>query len=189
MNEEQVNMLQTLALKTGGVYLLNHSKRILELIVEIGKDMSYNKDIITFCAYAHDLGAFAPYTIEGVNHALRSKQIVQEQLINDFSFTIEEKHIIFETIENHHTPGQLKSMEAILFRDADDLEFVGFIGAARDLSRVNLDLAKGIQSIQRHRANCIQNLTLPVAKMIGKKRIEETNLFLEQVNEESFHLL
>ena len=68
---------------------------------------------------------------ENVDHAVRSRDIVAP-FINQFDFSNEEKETILETILNHHNPALLKNVEAVLLRDADAIDFLGFIGIACD---------------------------------------------------------
>ena len=143
MTENQVQYLEKLTYEAGGDYSLNHSKRLLKLVEEFAGDITYNKDLMIFCVYTHDLGAYKPYKKEGVEHALRSKEIVVD-FFQEFSFSEEEQNIALEAIASHHSAGQLQYTESVLLRDADALDFIGIIGAARDITRVNQDLVKGI---------------------------------------------
>jgi len=172
-------------LEFAGEYGFAHSKRLITIVDKIAKNRSYNKDIIVFCAYTHDNGAYAKYKKENVDHAVRSWEVV-EPFMEPFSFSLEEKEIIFETILNHHNPVPLKSIEAVLLRDADAIDFLGFMGIARDITRAPRDIKKAIQSIQRHRQTLPAILTLDSSKKMAAERIKETDVFLEKFFLESF---
>lgn len=58
MNNRNFDNLSKTVLECGGEYGLYHSKRLIKIIDVIAGDGSYNKDIIVFCAYTHDLGGY-----------------------------------------------------------------------------------------------------------------------------------
>ena len=121
MNSRNFDNLNEMVLECGGEYGLYHSKRLIKIIDAIAEDKSFNKDIIEFCSYTHDLGGYPKYMKENVDHAVRSREVV-EPFVEQFNFSNEEKDVIFETISNHHNPISLKSIEAILLRDADAID-------------------------------------------------------------------
>jgi uncharacterized protein len=186
MTSRNFENLEKTILKCGGEYGFFHSKRLLEIIKIIGKGMEYNRGIMEFCAYAHDLGAYAPYAKEDTDHAVRSRQMIDE-IMAPYDFSPEEKTIIYEAVAFHHQPITLKSTEAILLRDADAIDFLGFIGAARDITRANRDLKKGIKTLRGHREKLPANITLESSKKLAEERIKETDLFLKRFEEESFN--
>ncbi len=186
MNDRNFNSLSQVVLECGGEYGLYHSKRLIEIVNQIAEDRSFSKDIIVFCSYTHDLGGYPKYIKENVNHAIRSRDVV-ELFFKGFNFSQEEKEVIFETILNHHNPGPLKSIEAVLFRDADAIDFLGFMGIARDITRAQNDIQKGIKSIQSHREKLPSILTLDSSKIIAEERIKEMDIFLNKFISESFN--
>lgn len=185
MNDRNFDSLGKTTLECGGEMGFNHSKRLTKIIETIAGDMSYNREIIEFCAYTHDLGGYPKYAQENTDHAARSREIV-EPFLEPFNFSEEEKQIIYETILNHHNPAQLKSIEAILFRDADAIDFLGFMGIARDITRAPGNIKKGIQSIRAHREKLPGILTLDSSKKMAEERIKETDLFLKIFGVESY---
>lgn len=124
---------------------------------------------------------------ENVDHAVRSREVV-EPFVGQFDFSPEEKNIIYETILNHHNPVLLKSIEAVILRDADALDTLGFMGIARDITRAPKDIKKGIKAIQAHREKLPVILTLDSSKKIAAERIKETDIFLDRFFSESFNL-
>lgn len=186
MRNRNFDSLSEMLLECGGEYGFYHSKRITEIVSTIAEGRAYNKDVIEFCAYTHDLGGYSKYVNENVDHAVRSSEIVGK-LIERFDFSQEEKDIIIETILNHHNPVPLKSIESILFRDADALDFLGFIGITRDIARASKDIKKGIKSIQAHRTKLERILSLESSKKIAEERIKEMDIFLDRFFVESFN--
>ena len=131
MNSRDFNSLRDLVLECGGEFGLDHSKRLIKIVDVITENRSYNEDIIEFCSYTHDLGGYPKYMKENVDHAVRSREIVGP-FIDQFDFSYGEREIIFETILNHHNPTSLKNIKAVLLRNADAIDFLGFIGIACD---------------------------------------------------------
>ncbi|MCJ7649410.1 MAG: HD domain-containing protein [Candidatus Lokiarchaeota archaeon] len=187
MKEGLIKGLEDLIFECGGEYGLNHSKRLISLIDLIAAGKSYNKDVILFCAYTHDLGAFKKYAKEGMDHATRSREMV-ETLLGNYDFMEEDKLTILEVIEDHHKKITGKFFESLLFRDADALDFLGFIGISRDFSRAPHDLKKGFQSIIRHRNDLAKIVELDTAKKIVKERILEMDNFIDNFEKESMKL-
>ena len=97
MDGRNFDNLSKMVLECSGEYGLYHSKRLIKLIDTIAEGRSYNKDIIVFCAYTHDLGGYPKYAKENVDHAVRSREVV-EPFVEQFNFTQEGKDIIFEAI-------------------------------------------------------------------------------------------
>ena len=186
MDSRNFSSLSEMVLECGGEYGFYHSKRLIKIIDVIAEDRSFNRDIIEFCAYTHDLGGYPKYAKENVDHAVRSREVV-EPFVEQFNFSHEEKEIIYETILNHHNPGLLKSIEAFLLRDADALDTLGFIGIARDITRAPRDIKKGIKSIRAHREKLPAIITLDSSKKIAAKRIREMDIFLNKFFSESFY--
>jgi uncharacterized protein len=185
MNSRNFDSLSEVVLECGGESGLYHSKRLIKIIDEIAEKRSFNKDIIAFCAYTHDLGGYPKYMKENVDHAVRSREVVGP-FIEQFNFSHEEKEIILETILNHHNPISLKSIEAVLLRDADAIDFLGFVGIARDINRAPKDIKKGIKSIQTHREKLPDILTLDSSKKMAEERIKEMDIFLNRFFSESY---
>ena len=187
MDGRNFDNLSEVALECGGEYGLYHSKRLIKLIDTIAEDRSYDKGIIEFCAYTHDLGGYPKYAKENVDHAVRSREVA-ESFVEQYNFSPGEKNIIFETILYHHNPVSLTSIEAVLLRDADALDTLGFIGISRDITRAPRDIKKGIKSIQTHREKLPAILTLDSSKKMAAERIKEMDVFLDKFFSESFNL-
>ena len=186
MKDLITDKLETLILECGGEYGLNHSKRLIKLVDQIADGNKYNKNIILFCSYTHDLGAFPRFAKEGIHHAIRSKEVA-ETLLPNYSFDQKEQQTILEVIENHHNKFTGESFESVLFRDADALDFLGFIGIARDFSRISKELKKSFQSIQRHMKKLPELIELQKTKSIAVERIKEMEYFRKKFLKESLN--
>lgn len=186
MKEIIMKKLEALILECGGEYGLNHSKRLIKIVDLIADGKKYNKDIILFCSYTHDLGAFPRYAKEGIHHAIRSREVA-EILLSNYNFDQKEQQTILEVIENHHNKYTGESFESVLFRDADALDFLGFIGIARDFSRIPKELKKSFQSIHRHMKDLPELIELQKAKSLAVERIKEMEYFRKKFLKESLN--
>ena len=63
--------------KYGGPWGINHTRRLLHLVSVIGEGQQYDSDAVWLAAHLHDWGAYAPWAQDGVDHAVRSKQVAE----------------------------------------------------------------------------------------------------------------
>jgi HD superfamily phosphodiesterase len=141
----------------------------------------------------HDMGGFAPYQQEGVDHALRSTQVV-ESVLKNTGFPMQKLEAVKAAILTHsyYDPTPPTTPEAILLHDADVLDFSGAIGIARLIA-----LADGHDGFRDTKAvlKLLKNFrtTLPLAlhggaytKSVGQQRTQELSEFLSALDRESF---
>jgi HD superfamily phosphodiesterase len=172
----------------GEKWAVQHARRLLALIQEIGKDLTYDDQLVSLAAYLHDWGAFPAYAIKGVEHAQRSRQVVEVEILPFLSLSQPASQVLLETIELHDYRDlrPLKSNEALLLREADMLEFLGMIGMARDFARGPRDVLACYQRIQE-RKNTIQGrFALPRAREIAAVRLKRMDQCFGWLEEESF---
>lgn len=177
--------------EAGEDWAVAHAKRLLALIRLIGVDISYDLHILELAVYMHDWGAFPNYIQKGVEHAIRSRQVVEREILPCLDLTDEQKIILLETIELHDyrdaRPPQ--SREALLLREADMLEFLGMIGMAREFARGPKNVETCYKRILSRRYGIQGRFTLPRAQEIAQVRLERMEKSLQWLNEESFGIL
>jgi len=126
-----------------------------------------------------------------VEHAVRSRQVVESDILPRLPLTADQKEILLETIELHdyHDTRPTKSNEALLLREADMLEFLGMMGMAREFARGPKNVETCYKRILSRR-DVIQNcFTLPRAQEIAKVRLGRMETSLGWLLEESFGVL
>jgi uncharacterized protein len=172
----------------GENWAVAHAKRLLELIKEIGADIPYDSQILELATYLHDWGAFPKYIQKDVEHALRSRQVVEREILPHLNLTTEQKNILLETIEVHdyRDPRQPQSKEALLLREADMLEFLGMIGMAREFARGPKNVETCYKRILSRRYGIQGRFTIPRAQEIGQVRLERMEKSLQWLMEEGF---
>lgn len=177
--------------QAGEGWAVPHAKRLVELVRQIGPGISYDSCVMELAAFLHDWGAFPVYFQKDVEHALRSRQVVESDILHRLPLTADQKKILLETIELHdyRDMRSTKSNEALLLREADMLEFLGMMGMARDFARGPRNVETCYKRILS-RSDVIQNrFTLPRAKEIAKVRLERMEISLGWLVEESFGVM
>ena len=157
-------------------------------------DLDVNQDALFAAAFLHDLGTFAPYRQAGVDHAVRSAEVAGE-LLAQVGFPLTKRvPLVQEIIRGHMfsaTPGE--SIEAVLFHDADTLDFLGAAGVARILAIVGLDdwtpdLPTAVSLLQHFRQELPDKLITRPAQSLGLLRAEEMDTFLAALGAETSNL-
>ena len=169
----------------GGEWGINHTRRLLHLVELIGEGLEYDEEAVWFAAHLHDWGAYAPWAQKDVDHVLRSVQVA-EGFLSEHNCAEDLKSLILECIELHHAGGSARSLEAILLRDADILDFLGVVGIMRDFSKNPRNLRKAYQVVQSRRDKLPTLLCLEKAQALAAERIKEMNETLATFEEESF---
>jgi len=186
-----LNDIIQMTLRVGEDWAAAHARRLVELVKHIGADISYDPHVMELAAYMHDWGAFPAYIQKGVEHAIRSRQVVEVEIIPQLDLSPAQKDILLETIELHdyRDTRTTRSNEALLLREADMLEFLGMIGMARDFARGPRNVESCYKRIIGRRADIQGHFTLPRAQEIARIRLERMEKSLQWLNEESFGIM
>jgi HD superfamily phosphodiesterase len=180
-----------MTMQVGEDWAVAHAKRLIELVKLISDDLPYDKQVMELATYMHDWGAFPVYFQKDVEHAVRSRQVVESDLLPYLPLTADQKDILLETIELHDYRDMrpTKSNEALLLREADMLEFLGMMGMARDFARGPKNVETCYKRILSRRDVIQSRFTLPRAQEIAKVRLERMETCLGWLREESFGIL
>lgn len=180
-----------MTLEVGEDWAIAHAKRLIELVKQISVDVPYDAHVMELAAYMHDWGAFPVYIQKDVEHAVRSRQVVESAIVPRLELTADQKETLLEAIELHDYRDMrpTRSNEALLLREADMLEFLGVMGMAREFARGPKNVETCYKRILSRR-NGIQNrFTLPRAQQIARVRLERMEVCLGWLVEESFGVL
>jgi len=180
-----------MTVQVGEDWVIAHAKRLIELVKQISSNLPYDAHVMELAAYMHDWGAFPVYFQKDVEHAVRSRQVVESDILPHLPLTADQKAILLETIElhDHRDMRPTKSNEALLLREADMLEFLGVMGMAREFARGPKNVETCYKRVLSRR-NGIQNrFTLPRAQEIARVRLERMEICLGWLVEESFGVL
>ncbi len=169
----------------GGVWGINHTRRVLHLTSLIGEGWTYNADAVWLAAHLHDWGAYGKWVQPGVDHALRSKQVA-EAFLGERGCPEDLKECVLECIEFHHQAAPGRSLEAMLLFDADALDFLGVVGILREASRNPKDLRKAYNAARKRRQDLPPMLNLPRSKEVAARRVQQMDETLALFEQDSF---
>ena len=180
-----------MTLEVGEDWAVAHARRLLKLIEQIGVDIPYDVQILELAAYLHDWGAFPKYIQKSVEHAVRSRQVVEVEILPHLDLTTEQTISLLEAIELHdyRDVRPTRSIEALLLREADMLEFLGMIGMAREFARGPRNVETCYKRIISRRYGIQGRFTLPRAQELAQVRLERMERSLQWLLEESFGTL
>jgi HD superfamily phosphodiesterase len=175
----------------GEDWAVAHAERLLRLVEQVAAGLPYDRDVMQLAVYMHDWGAFPAYAQKDVEHAVRSRQVVEAEILSQLDLTPAQKVVLLETIELHDYRDlrPTTSNEALLLREADMLEFLGMIGMARDFARGPKNVETCYKRILARRRDIQGRFTLPCAQEIAQIRLERMETCLQWLNEEGFGML
>ncbi|MGB7876266.1 MAG: HD domain-containing protein [Anaerolineales bacterium] len=179
------NEIARLTEEYGGTWGINHTRRLLHLVDHIGEGLQYDQDVVWLAAHLHDWGAYKPWDQDGVDHVQRSLEVV-ETFLTEQGFPAAVKSKVLECIREHHKGQSDMSIEAILLRDADVLDFLGVVGVLRDFSKNPGDLRKGYETTKKRRERLPKTLYLEKSKELAQARIRQMDKFLAIFEMDSF---
>jgi uncharacterized protein len=171
-----------------------HSQRNLQLSLRLARaeGLQVDEDVLFAAAYLHDMGGFPAFEKKGVDHAVRSAELVGP-LLAGAGFPADKVAKVKGTILAHtyYNPNAPKTPEETVFRDADVLDFLGAVGAARLLSVTAREsfapgLAESVAAFEKMQASLEEKLILSAAKREGYVRLAEAKDFLRRLKRETF---
>jgi uncharacterized protein len=166
---------------------LPHVRRLMALVQEIGADLPHDSSALELAIVLHDWGAFACYRVAGVDHALRSRQVAEREILPRVALDPSVSALVLDAIELHdyRDTRPAASNEALLLREADMLDFLGMIGTAREFAWGPNDLEVCTRRILARRAAIRGRLTIPRAQEIARVRLERMDTCLRWLEEET----
>jgi uncharacterized protein len=179
--------IEQLTREYGEGWALPHARRLLSLVGQIDAGLQYDCHAVEFAIYLHDWGAFPRFARSGVDHALRSRQIAETEILPRTDLNPDQKAIILEAIERHdyRDPRPAGSNEALLLREADSLDLLGVTGIAREFAQGPNDLSRCYQRILKRRQGIQGRFTIPAAANLAEVRLEHMGRILDLLLEES----
>ena len=182
--------LRAMTIEYGEGWGYPHVCRVLRLVGEIAADTTCDENVVHYAAYLHDWGAFPRYRQAGVDHAIRSKQIAETEILPHTGLSASARQAVLEAIALHdYRDIRPAYNEALVLREADMLDFLGVIGIAREFAWGPNNLRTCYERILARRSGIAGRLTLPKAKGIAAQRLASMEQTLRQLIEESFDIL
>ncbi|HXJ32183.1 MAG TPA: HD domain-containing protein [Gemmatimonadales bacterium] len=169
-----------------------HGRRDYTMTMALAKaeGIRVDTDALYAAAYLHDMGGLPPYAIPGVDHGDRGIQVV-DTVLRETGFPMEKAALVKEIIDHHqyYRPPDTVAV-AILFRDADILDFMGAIDVARIVSltmreKFTPDLPHAIEVVRQQLHDMPGRLQTAAAKREGERRAAEMQQFLDALSQET----
>ncbi|MDQ3124717.1 MAG: HD domain-containing protein [Pseudomonadota bacterium] len=114
---------------------VRHSERnyVLGMALAQAEGMTVDADVLFAAAFLHDWGGIAPFAVAGTDHAVRSVELA-EPFLTGAGFPMEKFPAVRAAILGHMYDKEPEGPEAVVLHDADALDFLGALGAARLLA-------------------------------------------------------
>ena len=188
MTQELLERIETHIKRLDGNLL--HGKRVLLLsrLIAERERMAYDEDILTFAAYFHDLAAY-PYYKErfpGVfDHALESGKLIPE-LAKEYGYNDTQIGMIVEAVAYHDRAGKGTHNETRLIRNADGVDYLGYMAAARDITKFPGDFGRALAALKQRKEQFLPIIDLLYAMALAEPRVEELEHFISRFEEECY---
>ncbi|MFH1564784.1 MAG: HD domain-containing protein [bacterium] len=171
-----------------------HCGRVEELAKEIAR--KEGKDIDVAClrvaALLHDFGAYPKYRKEGIDHAERSVEVAEEEL-QKRAFAEDKVRLVKTIIAGHmfYSEPDKTILEAVVFHDADILDFLGMIGIARVYSIIGIDdwaknMTEAYDLLWKFKNELPAKIITQTAKNLADERVSEMDTFFTKLDSETF---
>lgn len=168
-----------------------HSERNYRIALQLaqGDNLQVDTDVLFAAAFLHDMAAFKPCSDPKMEHG-DCAAIESEAILRAAGFPMQ-KYASVAAAERGHMyyrdPGTIP--EAIVLHDADSLDFLGAIGAARMISLTGAqkpDFGGAVKSLRSFIKDIPPKLVTRTAKTMGAARVAELQAFLDAVDRETF---
>jgi uncharacterized protein len=174
---------------------LSHSMRVYEMALRLAQEQgaALDEDALLAAAYLHDIGALGDYRQPNMDHAERSVQVVGD-ILAATDYPPDKVPLVKDIILGHTFQARPTSpLEAVLFHDADILDFMGYIVVTRLLSLVGKhdwapDPPSAVGQIRRFSREMPPLLLTPQAQSIGQSRLAEMESYLSGLATETDNL-
>jgi HD superfamily phosphodiesterase len=145
--------------------------------------VTVDDDVLFAAAMLHDLGGFAPYRQEGIDHALRSAEIVGS-VLGPAGFPPAKLEGVRGAILHHSYYDKTRptTPEGVMLHDADGLDFLGAVAAMRILAIAGdpaaPDVASALKLLTSLYANVPSRIYGVYAEKLARERGNELRAFL-----------
>ena len=168
MTEEMLGRIEAHITRLNGN--LTHGKRVLLLskLIAEKEQITYDEDVLVFAAYFHDVAAYPFYKdrFPGIfDHALESSKLIPEY---------------------HDKVNMGSGNETRLIRNADGVDYLGYMAVAKDFTKFPGDFGKVLITLKRRKEQFLPIVDLPYAKELAVPRLEELKQFIIRFKEECY---
>lgn len=172
---------------------LAHAERNYHMSLKLAakENIHVDNDVIFAASFLHDIGAIDCFRKKEVEHSIRSVEL-SEGLLKAYRFPMKKWPSVKAAILGHmYYAEKPVEADAIVFHDADALDFLGTIGIARIISITERhgwaeNLKGAFETLKQFKETLPQSLITVNAKKIAEKRIHEMEQVFSFMNQETF---
>ena len=167
-----------------------HSERNYAVSLGLAKadHLTVDTDVLFAAAFLHDMAAFAPFQKEGVEHGDVAAK-ASESVLRDAGFPMVKFPAVAAAERGHMFYSDAGSRpEAIVLHDADSLDFLGAMGAARLLALVGEkapSVDKTVAELRSFAHDIPPKLLTKSGRALGVTRALELTAFLDRFEAEN----
>jgi len=171
----------------------SHSARDYELANALAREdgVALDDDVLYAASYLHDIAAFAPWDREkeGIDHADEGARVVDVVLAGS-GFPMRKIEAVRNAIRTHMFDREPAGPEATYLHDADALDWLGAIGAARILALIDPnggdpDGPKAVRMLEENLAAVPPGVRSPAARRRLPGLQAELRTFLDELRRET----
>jgi uncharacterized protein len=139
---------------------------------------------IALAAWMHDWGGYDPWKKTGVDHALRSAELIPGVLA-ELGTPEAAASRAAECARLHHRCDADAPLAAILLHDADAIDFLGATGVLRNFSMQPRNLRGAFEKANERLKYARGHLILPESRVIAEPLIARAERILREFEEET----
>jgi uncharacterized protein len=167
-----------------------HSERNYRLAMEFarGDGLKIDTDVLFAAAMLHDMAAFPPWALKGIEHGDRAAE-TSGDVLRDAGFPMDKLPGVQAAERTHMYSMDPKTPEAIVLHDADSIDFLGAMGAVRMLALTGEskpDARGALKALRGFIKDIPPRLITKTAQRMGAERVDELTRFLDRVDAESY---
>ena len=154
--------------------------------------VALDDDVLFAAAYLHDMAAFAPWEKPKLDHSDVAADIV-DTVLKGTGFPMAKIDAVRGAIRTHMYYRDPVGPEALYLHDADALDWLGAIGAARIIALVepnggDPDGPKAVKMLEDNLKNVPARVLSPAGRAMVPLRTAELAAFLDELRRESENL-
>lgn len=169
----------------------SHSQRDYALARQLAATdgVALDDDVLFAAAYLHDMAAFAPWENEKLDHSDVAADVL-DTVLKGTGFPMEKVDAVRGATRTHMYYREPKGPEALYLHDADALDWLGAIGAARIFGLVDPnggdpDGPKAVKMIEENLEKVPSRVLSPAGRALLPVREAELKRFLKELRKES----
>lgn len=169
----------------------SHSERDLSLARALAANdrVMLDEDVLYAAAYLHDMAAFPPWANEKLDHSDIAADAVGA-ILRDTGFPMAKIDAVGGAIRTHMFYREPLGPEALYLHDADALDWLGAVGAARIFALIdpkggNPDGPKAVKMLEDSLANVPSHVRSPAGRALLPERCAQLKQFLQDLRSET----